>query len=158
MKRMNPLWRDTPTKNMNEVDTDAERAISWICDPKNWTSFKSEHSSFAIGSPSVEMFVKAYNLYGRGLSDWSPVACKIMHDVGYEVDFEGRNCWSSSVNPVEPLNSGPHNIFVGDGFMWLSSVSCDGLNYCLTVSPSYGMGRSASYLDFYLCPITPLDR
>ncbi len=56
---MNPEWaaqRGTSTWNNNE------KAAAWLCDPTKWTSYcNTEYANYAIGGPSVEMYVKSYN-------------------------------------------------------------------------------------------------
>lgn len=61
-KRMNPSWSakrggiDATSWNNNE------KAAAWLCAPSQWTAYVDEDKvSYAIGGPSVEMYVDSYN-------------------------------------------------------------------------------------------------
>ena len=61
IKKMNPLWgekRGTSESSWNYN----EKASAWLCDPSKWTAYcDSDKANYAIGGPSVEMYVKSYN-------------------------------------------------------------------------------------------------
>ena len=61
IKKMNPLWgekRGTSESSWNSK----EKASAWLCDPSKWTAYcDSDKANYAIGGPSVEMYVKSYN-------------------------------------------------------------------------------------------------
>lgn len=61
-KRMNPSWSakrggiDATSWNNNE------KAAAWLCAPSQWTAYVDEDkASYAIGGPSVEMYIDSYN-------------------------------------------------------------------------------------------------
>ena len=60
-KKMNPTWaaqRGSNTSNWNNN----EHAASWLCSPSQWTTYvDSSKANYAIGGPSVEMYVESYN-------------------------------------------------------------------------------------------------
>ena len=60
-KKMNPSWaaqRGSNTSNWNNN----EHAASWLCSPSQWTTYvDSSKANYAIGGPSVEMYVESYN-------------------------------------------------------------------------------------------------
>ena len=60
-KKMNPSWaaqRGSNTSNWNNN----EHAASWLCSPSQWTTYcDTTKANYAIGGPSVEMYVASYN-------------------------------------------------------------------------------------------------
>ena len=60
-KKMNPTWaaqRGSNTSNWNNN----EHASSWLCSPSQWTTYcDTTKANYAIGGPSVEMYVASYN-------------------------------------------------------------------------------------------------
>ena len=58
---MNPSWaaqRGSSTSSWNYN----EHAAAWLCSPSQWTTYvDSSKANYAIGGPSVEMYVKSYN-------------------------------------------------------------------------------------------------
>ena len=61
-KRMNPSW----TAKRGGIDATSwnnnEKAAAWLCAPSQWTAYVDEEkASYAIGGPSVEMYVDSYN-------------------------------------------------------------------------------------------------
>ena len=60
-KKMNPSWaaqRGSSTSSWNYN----EHAAAWLCSPSQWTTYvDSSKANYAIGGPSVEMYVKSYN-------------------------------------------------------------------------------------------------
>ena len=68
MKAMNPLW----TEKRGDVESSSwrygEKAAAWLCDPSKWTEYcDTEKANYAIGGPSVEMYVKSYNQAYEGM-------------------------------------------------------------------------------------------
>lgn len=61
MRQMNPKWAKGPH---SVIDQENEHCAAWLCDPTQWTDSKVEVAAkYAIGSPSVEMYMKSYNAY-----------------------------------------------------------------------------------------------
>lgn len=60
MKEMNPLWysnrKNATTLNKNE------KASSFFLDINRWKEYKNDSALYAIGAPSVEMYIDSYNL------------------------------------------------------------------------------------------------
>ena len=47
---------------MQLVGTTTKKAAAWLCAPSQWTAYVDEEkASYAIGGPSVEMYVDSYN-------------------------------------------------------------------------------------------------
>ena len=65
IKRMNPLWAtkgNTVAAKTTTISNPNEKAAAWLCDPSKWTAYcDTDKANYAIGGPSVEMYVKSYN-------------------------------------------------------------------------------------------------
>ena len=65
IKRMNPLWAtkgNTVAAETTTISNKNEQAAAWLCDPSKWTAYcDTDKANYAIGGPSVEMYVKSYN-------------------------------------------------------------------------------------------------
>ena len=61
IKKMNPLWGEKRGTSESSWNSN-EKASAWLCDPSKWTAYcNSDKANYAIGGPSVEMYVKSYN-------------------------------------------------------------------------------------------------
>ena len=160
MKRMNPLWRDT-TANSSSIDLEGEHCVAWLCDPAVWSSQKNNtYSSFAIGSPSVEMYMKAFNVYKTGNKNATNLIYKIGNANGYSVGANNsytNSGYYTNNNTIEP---GPNNVFMtsGDYYWWLASPSSHNGNLVLNVGGGSAYVYSSTYNSTYgVCPVVPLD-
>ena len=65
IKKMNPLWAtkgNTVEAETTTISNENEQAAAWLCDPSKWTAYcDTDKANYAIGGPSVEMYVKSYN-------------------------------------------------------------------------------------------------
>ena len=65
IKKMNPLWAtkgNTVKAKTTTISNENEQAAAWLCDPSKWTAYcDTDKANYAIGGPSVEMYVKSYN-------------------------------------------------------------------------------------------------
>ena len=86
MKKMNPQWAKL---SYSAVDLVREKGCDWLCNPGNWTAYKGTGANFAIGAPSLEMYIKAYNLWKTGNKDSTNIVCRIKSAKGYEVGANG---------------------------------------------------------------------
>ena len=135
MKLMNPKWRDYPTAGANAIDLENEHCIAWLCDPTNWTDYKTAEADYAIGSPSVEMYMKAFNVWKTGNKDATNLVCKVESENGYSVGANGtydNEGWATNYDTIE---AGPNNIFMtaGENYWWLASPSSYNSNNVLAV-------------------------
>ena len=73
IKRMNPLWAtkgNTVAAKTTTISNQNEQAAAWLCDPSKWTAYcDTDKANYAIGGPSVEMYVKSYNQAYNGITD-----------------------------------------------------------------------------------------
>ena len=65
IKKMNPLWAtkgNTVAAKTTTISNENEQGAAWLCDPSKWTAYcDTDKANYAIGGPSVEMYVKSYN-------------------------------------------------------------------------------------------------
>ena len=156
MKAMNPKWRDS---SYSSIDLKNEHCVAWLCDPTNWTSYKTAEADYAIGSPSVEMYMKAYNVWKTGNKDATNLVCKVESANGYSVGANGNYANSGYYTASDTIEAGPNNIFMtaGSNWWWLASPSSDNYNIVLLVN---GNGANV-YRDSYsntngVCPVVSL--
>ena len=73
IKKMNPLWAtkgNTVAAKTTTISNENEQAAAWLCDPSKWTAYcDTDKANYAIGGPSVEMYVKSYNQAYNGITD-----------------------------------------------------------------------------------------
>ena len=151
MKAMNPKWRDYPTAGANVIDLENEHHVAWLCDPKNWTDYKTEEADYAIGSPSVEMYMKAFNVWKTGNKDATNLICKVESANGYSVGANGTYDNNGNITNANTIEAGPNNIW------WLASPSS---NYSSRVLRVYGNLASVNNYSYDyawgLCPVVSL--
>ena len=156
MKAMNPKWRDS---SYSSIDLENEHCVAWICDSKNWTNYKTTEADYAIGSPSVEMYMKAYNVWKTGNKDATKLICKVESANGYSVGANNAYANSGSYTNNNTIEAGPNNIFMtaGSNYLWLASPSSDGTNRVLLVYGSNAYLYS-NYCDstYGVCPVVSL--
>ena len=142
IKKMNPLWatkgntveaETTTISNLNE-----QAAVAWLCDPSKWTAYcDTDKANYAIGGPSVEMYVKSYNqTHGD-----DALGCQYQTNdapgYGYKVNETIQNSgWYTNTNTLDysmtykSMYCGQNGNKTGD--WWLASPSA---------SYSYGVCR-----------------
>ena len=122
MKAMNPKWRDS---SYSSIDQENEHCVAWLCDPTNWTNYKTAEADYAIGSPCVEMYMKAYNVWKTGNKDATNLVCKVESANGYSVGENGTYVKSGYYTNNNTIEAGPNNIFMtaGSNYWWLASPS-----------------------------------
>ena len=159
MKAMNPKWRDS---SYSSIDKENEHCVAWLCDPTNWTSYKTTEADYAIGSPSVEMYMKAYNVWKDNNKDSTTLICKIGNANGYSVGAQNSYTWNGSNEYDTGNNSieaGPNNIFMtagGINYWWLASPSSGSNGFVLYVyGLAYVNGLHFSN-TFGVCPVVSL--
>lgn len=155
MKQMNPLWRDSD--NGNEIDYRNEHCVAWLCDSTQWTKYKTGQAKYAIGSPSVEMYMKAYNTYKENTT---ALVCKIGNLKGYSVgannSYENNSGYSTANNTID---KGKNNIFLSEGAYswWLASPTSYYENHLISVYGSGGYLEGRNHTERKgVCPIATI--
>ena len=159
MKAMNPKWRDYPTAGANTIDLENEHCIAWLCDPTNWTDYKTAEADYAIGSPSVEMYMKAFNVWKTGNKDATNLVCKVESTSGYSVGANNAYANSGRYTNDNTIEAGPNSIFMtaGSNYWWLASPSSSGNYFVLIVyggnADMFGTGYDRA---LGVCPVVSL--
>ena len=61
-KNMNPVWNAARGTVAQSSWNNNEKASAWLCAPSQWTTYvDSTKATYAIGGPSVEMYIASYN-------------------------------------------------------------------------------------------------
>ena len=61
VREMNPDWAKARGDSESSWNSN-EKTAAWLCDTSKWTDYcDSDKANYAIGGPSVEMYVKSYN-------------------------------------------------------------------------------------------------
>ena len=156
MKAMNPKWRDS---SYSSIDLENEHCVAWICDSKNWTNYKTTEADYAIGSPSVEMYMKAFNVWKTGNKDATNLVCKVESTSGYSVGANNAYANSGRYTNDNTIEAGPNSIFMtaGSNYWWLASPSSSGNYFVLIVyggnADMFGTGYDRA---LGVCPVVSL--
>lgn len=114
MRKMNPAWRDTD----GMINTDIERRIAYFYNNSNWTKYvDSSKADFALGAPSLEMFLDSYN--------------NVSHNTG----TNNIECKFNAVNNAYEIN-GTDVAFDNDGYHKM--YTSQGTNLSQTIASPYG--------------------
>ena len=149
MKKMNPKWRNS---SYSVIDLENERQVSWLCDTKNWMQYKNDEANFAIGAPSVEMYVRAYNIWKQNNIDGNALICKIGNSYGYSIGSDGK--YNSNEASIKALESGPNGVFNDTStYSIVASPSCYN-ERAVVLNASYGFSYAQDPRNYvYLTPI-----
>ena len=156
MKAMNPKWRDS---SYSSIDLKNEHCVAWLCDPTNWTNYKTAEADYAIGSPSVEMYMKAFNVWKTGNKDATKLVCKVESANGYSVGANGTYDNNGNITNANTIEAGPNNIFMtaGENYWWLASTSSSSGYYRVLYVNGNSAGVYCSYSSPYgVCPVVSL--
>ena len=148
IKRMNPLWAtkgNTVAAKTTTISNQNEQAAAWLCDPSKWTAYcDTDKANYAIGGPSVEMYVKSYNQAYNGITDSNVYTLgatyRATSEPGYIYTLNGAQSTISNDDystGVDSLNYTRYNsMYCGQngkrtGSWWLASPSAfdSGSNY-----------------------------
>ncbi len=155
MKAMNPKWRDS---SYSSIDQENEHCVAWLCDPTNWTNYKTAEADYAIGSPSVEMYMKAFNVWKTGNKNATNLICKVENKYGYSVGANGTYANSGYFTNSNTIESGPNNIFMtaGSNYWWLASPSSYGSGSVLYVRGYADVNNNDFNYTYGVCPVVSL--
>ena len=157
MKAMNPKWRDS---SYSSIDLANEHCVAWLCDPAKWTDYKTAEADYAIGSPSVEMYMKAFNVWKTGNKDATNLICKVESENGYSVGANGTYANSGYWTNNNTIEAGPNNIFMTaeNNIWWLASPSSNDSDCVLNVGDYHANvnGYYASSSNLGVCPVVSL--
>ena len=148
IKRMNPLWAtkgNTVEAETTTISNKNEQAAAWLCDPSKWTAYcDTDKANYAIGGPSVEMYVRSYNqTHGDdalGCQYQTNNVPGYIYKVNNTIQNNGWNTNSDTLDYSMKYKS----MYCGQnenktGFWWLASPSACNSNFVCNVD-GYGAG------------------
>lgn len=117
IRALNSLFFKTNTDENTNINM---RAVAYMLDTKAWAKFANDNAEYAIGGPTLELFVKSYNFtHKRKL--------KVMSNkVGYMIKYEDENEFKYYVQYLESRNGLYFKDDTSKAYgMWLASPSAD---------------------------------
>ncbi len=151
IKKMNPLWatrENTVAAETTTISNENEQAAAWLCDPSKWTAYcDTDKANYAIGGPSVEMYVKSYNQAYNGITDSNVYTLGATYRAtsapGYIYTLNGAQSTISNddyLTGIDSLNYTRYNsMYCGQngkntGCWWLASPSANDSDYVCRVN------------------------
>ena len=117
MRKMNPLWADSPL-SMDKLNHN-ELAITYLCDQTLWSEFLTGDASFVVGGPSVEMFMRSYNIC---VGKTNALVCKMGSAYGYLVGYNDIFSGSGCSTPASSMDvSLANGMYGGQWGTWFVS-------------------------------------
>ena len=120
------------------------KAVAFMLDTKAWGKFANDNAEYAIGSPTLELFVKSYNLtHKRKL--------KVMSDeVGYMIKYKDENKFHYYATDLDYRDSLYFKADTSKAYrMWLASPSAGSAGSVMNVACGGNVNYN-SYNDTYI--------
>ena len=75
-------------------DTENTKAVAYMLDTNAWSDFAGEKAEYAIGGPTIELFLKSYNeKYPDENYNNGRYQAKATSEIGYKLSGDGGNTW-----------------------------------------------------------------
>ena len=154
-KRMNPLWSAQRGNIAPASWNNNERAAGLLCSPSQWTTYvDSTKATYAIGGPSVEMYVASYNDVPHTEVGNNTLSLEC-DSTGYKYKVNGElqnRGWYTNTDTLD--YKGYNSMYAGKngrktGFWWLASPLSSGDSDVCSV---YG-----NYADLYNVHYSVMD-
>ena len=154
-KNMNPLWA-AKRGNAKSEWKENEKAAAWLCAPSQWTAYadSSIEGSYAIGGPSVEMFVASYNdvSHDKGTAKGGvSTEYRATSYPGYIYKIDGaeqNNGYHTNSNTID--NTGYNKMYTSNGYsMWLASPSSYDSHFVCRVDGYHADLEASGYSNTY---------
>lgn len=120
MEKLNPLWKQID----GQIDNKNEKKASYLCFARNWDNYYNpEVAEYAIGSPSIEMYMDAYNQWGGYEEGKGPLSYDYKIDgYGYDVGVNGDYFIKGTMQRDNTLKSGTNDVFYTlHNYWWIAS-------------------------------------
>ena len=148
-KKMNPSWAAERGKIAVASWNNNERAAGWLCSPGQWEDYvDSTKAKYAIGAPSLEMFVESYNQVSHTeQTNYKLGAIYRNETPGYIYTLNGEQSSISNSGTWTGDNTIDYqkynSMYAGKdgtkvGYCWLASASSHGTDYMNTINGNYG--------------------
>ena len=159
-KKMNPLWAAQRGSLQSSWNSN-EKAAAWLCAPSVWKDYADSNisGSYAIGAPSVEMYVASYNDVPHTKGNYKLGATyRATSYPGYIYTLNGKQSTISNSdyytgdNTLD--NQGYNNMYSKSSYWWLASPSSYSSSRVCIVS---GSGADLNYTNYtYANGVGPL--
>lgn len=152
MKKMNPQWTNstncTDTLNINE------RTSAYFCDQDQWASYKAEGATLVLGTPSLEMFMKSYNIFHE---DDDALICEIGNENGYKMGAYGTYDYNGEELGYITIGGSvqSHPMYLG-GYFYIASPSCLHPT-AITVTFANCLLGEQNRVDHGICPVVAFN-
>lgn len=171
IKRMNPLWAtkgNTVAAKTTTISNPNEQLAAWLCDPSKWTAYcDTDKANYAIGGPSVEMYVKSYNQAYNGITDSNVYTLGATYRAtsvpGYIYTLNGAQSTSDYRTEDDSLNYTRYNsMYCGQNGkkteVWcLASPSASGsYDVCIVGGYRAGLGSCGPDPELWASPLVSL--
>ena len=147
-QKLNPMLLTDGNFFINSYKFRNILATAWLTDPNKWAEFKNEDAVFAIGSPTVELFVKSFNATANS-NGAKEINLKIEKGVGvygYTEDTTSGQLQTS-------YNNGIYN----NGDIWWLSSPYDNMTMCeFVVNYNYEQFSDYGLVDSYSYYVRPV--
>ena len=160
-KKMNPSWAAQRGSIAPASWNNNERAAAWLCSPSQWTDYiDSTKATYAIGAPSVEMYVASYNDVPHTKGNYKLGATyRATSYPGYIYTLNGKQSTISNSdyytgdNTLD--NQGYNNMYSKSSYWWLASPSSYSSNYVCSVNSS-NLSNNYYYYAYGVGPLVSL--
>ena len=164
-KKLNPSWATQRGNSTSSWHTN-EKAAAWLCSPSQWTIYcDTSKANYAIGSPTVEMYVASYNQVSHTTGNYTLGATYRETNVpGYIYTLDGKQPtgyngdYSTNVDTLDYI--GYNSMYCGkteNCYRWLASPSAYDYEYvCLAGGGSASLGIDHYGLTYGICPLISL--
>ena len=151
----------------NKTSTNTNmKTVAYLCDTSKWNTFKTDKADFAIGAPTLELFIKAYNKknnttmkYGYMTEDGegnTMVAqgsdgTNTITDSGYKVSWNGTSGWGNGFIYKFDTRAPYYN----SNCYWFASPGCK-MNTLLSFYRTQGISMDSRDATVYYRPVVRL--
>lgn len=132
------------------------RAVSWLTDTNEdamWSEYKTDYANWAIGTPTIELFVSSYNATHEEKIELKVEENSFGYQIGLRKSAENVASFGTYIGGLTSNQSFDKSIYANSGYWWLASPSqnsADGL----MVSFNGGNINSGTYINnFGIRPI-----
>ena len=135
-QNFNPKFTSWTMQTNGELNTNI-KGVAALMDTENWKDYKTSDADYAVGAPTLEMFIASYNAT-HSSATIPRLYCKIVNK-GYSISID-NNTWPDSsymVSGLEYSTDLDRSIYGGSCY-WLASPSKVNGNYLCAVE---GNGR-----------------
>ena len=162
-KRMNKKWSEKRGTLKSSSWNDNERAVSWLSSASQWEKYKdNSKANYAIGTPSVEMYVASYNQVShKEIGNYILGAeYREIEVPGYIYTLDGKqstvsnNDYYAGTDTIDYKGYG--GMYAGrksSKYFWLASPLSEGINYVCMISGNYAGLSKDNYTGLNgICP------